>query len=209
MAENNNEERKIDENLQEIMKKVKSSSNSILSESEAKELILKINREFDFEKILDDLNKKYPLGNDKYVIFTNSNEQLYYENGEFFLISTTDISKPKKKITRMEALELYNQYYITNILNPLLKQKEKNIEKIKSHEIVIDSETKVESVKSNEQDIENVEHSKIENQIKNEINEKNEQIKTSINSKEQLADRLEELKQKEKEIKEKREEKTR
>ena len=204
MAENNQEEKKIDENLQEIMKKA--SKNPNMSESEAKELILKINKEFDFEKILEELKQKHPLGNDKYVIFTNSNEQLYYENGEFFLIAATDIAKPKKKITRMQALELYNQYYITNVLNPLLKQKNKVKEVAKMVETV-KPELEVESVEKQEKIVESKEK-EIKEKNKEKIEQKQEESNTNV-VQDQIEEKLQKLKANEKEIKKRREDKVR
>lgn len=204
MAENNQEDKKIDENLKEIMKKA--SNNPSMSEAEAKELILKINKEFDFDKILEYLKQKYPLGNDKYVIFTNSNEQLYYENGEFFLIAATDISKQKKKITRMQALELYNQYYITNVLNPLLKQKNKVKEKVESVKIVPESVIEVESVEKQEKTVE-AKEKEIKEKNKEELEQK-QKVNANM-GKVQIEDRLKELKAKEQEIKKRREDKVR
>lgn len=204
MAENNEDEKKIDENLKEIMKKASNSPN--MNESEAKELILKINKEFNFDKMLEELKQKYPLSNDKYVIFTNSNEQLYYENGEFFLIAATDIAKPKKKITRMQALELYNQYYISNVLNPLLKQKNKvkeNVEPVKTEQELV---VEVENVEKQEKIIE-VKEKEIKEKNKEEVEQKKE-INVNIEQV-QIEDRLKELKAKEQEIKKRREDKVR
>ena len=196
MQDNNKSDSKniVEENLQEIMKKIPKSE---ISESEAKVIISKINNEFDFQKILQELSKKHPLGNDKYIIFTQKNEQLSYENGEFFLIATTDISKPKKKITRMQALELYNQYYITNVLNPLLKKKESVNKGNLYKNIEVDNSNNSVEVKK---------EINIESQSGKVIEETERESKSKeVNLQEEIELKLNELKEKEKKIRQKRE----
>ena len=89
------EENKIDSNASEIIKKA--GQERKLSDAEKKMLIQKINEDFDFRKMINDISMSHDLRMDKFVIFTNGKEQLYYEDGEFFLISTTDSKKAKKK----------------------------------------------------------------------------------------------------------------
>ncbi len=200
MQDNNKSDSKniVEENLQEIMKKIPKSE---ISESEAKVIISKINNEFDFQKILQELSKKHPLGNDKYIIFTQKNEQLSYENGEFFLIATTDISKPKKKITRMQALELYNQYYITNVLNPLLKKKESVNKGNLYKDIEVDNSNNSVEVKK---------EINIESQSGKVIEETERESKSKeVNLQEEIELKLNELKEKEKKIRQKREDRER
>ena len=64
------------------------------------------------------------MPSDKYVIFTDGEEQLYYENGEFFSISSTDSTKRKKKKTKKEATDMYLDYFIKYQLNPILDQRD-------------------------------------------------------------------------------------
>ena len=129
---------------------------------------------------------------DKYVIFTNGKEQLYYENGEFFIISAIDSKKAKRKIKREEARNLYNEFYIMTVLNPLLKQKQEKgtLTKSQVKEVIIDKE-KVKKEKDKKEEI----AQEVKKQVKEEkdVKELNE-----------LKDRLNELKEKEKSLKEKR-----
>jgi len=67
---------------------------------------------------------------EKYVIYTDGNEQLVYEDGEFFVVSTTDITKKREKKTKEEAKNMYLEYFIRYVLNPIIKQRElSNVEK--------------------------------------------------------------------------------
>ena len=69
--------------------------------------------------------EKINLDFDKYVIFTDGDIQLVYENGEFFVVSSTDIySKKEKKEKEVEI-------------------KDKEPEKIKTKEKVKDEEDKM------------------------------------------------------------------
>lgn len=60
------------------------------------------------------------------VIFTDGEEQLVYINGEFFIVSTTDSTKFKKKKKKQEAKDMYLEYFIKYQLNPLLEQSKMN-----------------------------------------------------------------------------------
>ena len=60
------------------------------------------------------------------VIFTDGENQLVFENGEFFLVSSTDSLKTKIKKKREDARNMYIEYFIKYQLNPILKQKELN-----------------------------------------------------------------------------------
>lgn len=188
-----NEKEKFDDNAKDIIKKA--SKDFKLTDTEIKRLLEEFKNNFDFNKLLDELKKRYPLDNDKYVIFTNGNEQLYYENGEFFIISAVDSKDKKTKIKRKEALDLYNEYYIMNVLNPLLKQKQVNC-----NVVVTDAKQEIEA-----------EAGTIENEVKQEeqsvkgkkLNNEKDQIESeAINS--EVKERLEKLKEKEKELKQKR-----
>ena len=50
--------------------------------------------------------------NSNYVIFTDGEEQLVYENGEFYVVSTTSSLRKKKKKTKKEATDMYLDYFI-------------------------------------------------------------------------------------------------
>ena len=202
MAENEIKEtnEELDKNAKDIIKRANAFEN--LTESEAKALIEKINKELDFDKLLEQVKAKYPLDGNKYVIFTNEKEQLYYENGEFFVISAVDSRKEKKKIKRKEALDLYNEYYIVNILNPLLRQK---AVKEKNNPTTDIKETKE---ISKEEKIE-TKVTKKENEVKSKekvdkVNESKENIKQVEKDIKSMQQKLKELKEKEKRLKEKR-----
>ena len=145
---------KIDENMKDIIKKANSSA---LSEAEIKKLIEENKDRFDFDKIIKSINLKM----DKYVVFTDGKEQLVYEDGEFFVVSVTDASHPRKKIKRKEARDMYLEYFIKYQINPFLRQKElsgKSYQVIRrtrddkenvreGHEIVIDKSSTEDDIK--------------------------------------------------------------
>ena len=66
-----------------------------------------------------------------YVIFTDGEEQLVYENGEFYVVSTTSSLRKKVKKTKKEATDMYLDYFIKYQLNPLLDARNLSDEKIK------------------------------------------------------------------------------
>lgn len=208
------EENKIDSNTKEIIKKANAERN--LSDAEKKALIQKINEDFNFRKMINEISLSHDLKLDKYVIFTNGKEQLYYENGEFFLISTIDSKEAKKKIKREEARNLYNEYYMVTVLNPLLKQKNKGIKltKVQAEKAIISNDNSTNSnanasdstVKEKEEEIKTqIKHSKF-NDIKSQVNSVDETEKSDKDELEDIQEKLKELKEKEKKIKEKRKE---
>ena len=67
--------------------------------------------------------------NSNYVIFTDGEEQLVYENGEFYVVSTTSSLRKKKKKTKKEATDMYLDYFIKYQLNPLLDARNLNDDK--------------------------------------------------------------------------------
>lgn len=110
----------IDANLKDIIKRVQKESKI------SKEEIEKLKKE-----ALDSVNfvekiEQISLDFDKYVIFTDGNDQLIYEDGEFYVVSTTDISQKKEKKKKEEAKNMYLEYFITYVLNPIIKQKDLN-----------------------------------------------------------------------------------
>lgn len=102
-----------------------------------KEIIDNLNKAVKFTKedkkrIEDSLNfdvviKNIDISdNSNRVIFTDGNEQLVYENGEFFLVSSTDSTSTKKKKKRNEARNMYIEYFIKYQLNPIIEQRKLN-----------------------------------------------------------------------------------
>ena len=81
---------------------------------------------------VDFLNKidEIELPKDHYIVFTDGKEQLLYENGDFYVVSTTDSLKKKKKKTKKEATDMYLDFFIKYQLNPILDSK--NMSKDKS-----------------------------------------------------------------------------
>ena len=116
----NNEERniqdeqKIDQNLKEIISKA--SKNRELTKDEIKYFVGKYTK------------GEIEIPKDKFVVFTDGNEQLIYDNGEFFLEDTLDSTKPKTKKKRAEAREMYIEYFIKYTLNKLAQKN--NLEKV-------------------------------------------------------------------------------
>lgn len=207
------EENKIDSNASDIIKKA--GQERKLSEAEKKMLIQKINEDFDFRKMINDISMSHDLKMDKFVVFTNGKEQLYYENGEFFLISTTDSKKEKKKIKREEARNMYNEYYMITVLNPLLKQKAKGVKLAEQVEKVVianeenasnSSNSSDNNVKDKETEIREVVKENIISEVKNQVNDISYDAKEDEKELNEIEKKLEELKKKEKEIKQRRKE---
>ena len=210
MAEEKKIDNEIDSNLIEIIKQLKNQPK--LTEQEKNKLIEEIRRDFDFEGLIKKIQTEHPLNSNKYVVFTTGKEQLYYEDGEFFVISATDSKKLKRKLKRKEALDMYNEYFITNILNPLIKQKSertkdttKEIHAEKGKEdkdIVQDIKTEdsketpeVEEVIKKQDQIEDI-------NTKEHLNEEKEE-KDRITTNSDIEARLNELKQREDKLKSK------
>ena len=115
-------ENEVDKNsLEEIFRKEVLKNKKELSKEEIKKLTEEARESIDFLKKIDEIE----LPKDKYVIFTDGDEQLFYENGEFYIISTTDSTKIKKKKTKKEATDMYLNFFIKYQLNPILDQRNK------------------------------------------------------------------------------------
>lgn len=110
-------------------KEVLKSMDDKLSEKEKKELMEEANVSL---KFLDKINE-VELPKDNYVIFTDGKEQLVYENGEFYIVSSTNSLKQKKKKTKKEATDMYLDYFIKYQLNPILDQR-KAKEKVRAEQ---------------------------------------------------------------------------
>lgn len=107
-----------DKEYEEIVKKSVNEKN--ISDTEKQKLIKTLSSLSGYEQELD---KTIIPGYNKKVIFTNGNKQLQYENGEFFEASSTDATKERVKLTRKEATDKYIEYFIANVLNPLIARK--------------------------------------------------------------------------------------
>ena len=107
-----------DENYLEdtLKKEVEKNGGANLSKKEKEALMQEAKVTIDFLNKVDEVE----LPKDNYVIFTDGNEQLYYENGEFYIISTTNGLKKKIKRTKKEATDMYLDYFIKYQLNPIL-----------------------------------------------------------------------------------------
>lgn len=107
-----------DENYLEdtLRKEVEKNAGANLSKKEKDELMHEAKVTIDFLSKVDEVE----LPKDNYVIFTDGEEQLYYENGEFYVISSTNGLKKKVKRTKKEATDMYLDYFIKYQLNPIL-----------------------------------------------------------------------------------------
>lgn len=172
---NANEEKKvIAPNLKEILDKISKAKE--LTKEELAILQEQSKNSLEFMKLVENIE----LPKDNYVIFTDGEEQLVYENGEFFIVSTTDSRKEKKKKKRLEAKDMYIEYFIRYTLNKINPKQLNNIEKNKtisknSKEVEIKKDAKeirAEEIKESLKDMvkpvgEDFERSKIINKIKN------------------------------------------
>ena len=116
--------------LEEIFKKEIAKNKKELTKEEIKKLTEEARESIDFLKKIDEIE----LPKDKYVIFTDGEEQLFYENGEFYIISATDSTKTKKKKTKKEATDLYLNFFIKYQLNPILDLRNRKERKQKQKE---------------------------------------------------------------------------
>lgn len=108
----------IDSNLKEILKKVEKTKE--LSKEEIEKLKKEALDSVNFVEKIDGINLDF----DKYVIFTDGKEQLIYENGEFFVVSSIDATVKKEKKKKEEAKNMYLEYFIRYVLNPIIKQRD-------------------------------------------------------------------------------------
>lgn len=124
----------------------------------------------------DEVIEKIDISGEKFkVIFTDGEEQLVYDNGEFFIISTIDSKKVKEKKKRSEARNIYIEYYIKYQLNPIIEQKR------------INGNIRIISGKDISKEIKDIKKSKNEK----DGNQK-EEIKTEINKEKKIKENLKE-----------------
>lgn len=112
MAENKKVD--IDYNVKEIIDNL---NRSVVLTPEDKR---RIEESLDFDSAIESIDIS---DNNNRVIFTDGEEQLIVENGEFFLVSSTDSLKTKQKKTREEARNMYIEYFIRYQLNPIINQR--------------------------------------------------------------------------------------
>lgn len=141
--------------LEEVFRKeVLKSMDDKISEKEKKALIEEAKTTLDFLNKIDEVE----LPSENYVIFTDGKEQLLYENGEFYVISTTDSLRQKVKKTKKQATDMYLDFFIKYQLNPILdlksENKEKEINKTVKEKNVKQVEEKIEEKKLEEKKIE-------------------------------------------------------
>lgn len=180
MDENKNvnetkEKKVIAPNLKEILDKI--DKNKELSKEQLTILQNEAKNSLEFMKLIESIE----LPKDNYVIFTDGEEQLIYENGEFFIVSTTDSTKSKTKKKRLEAKDMYIEYFIRYTLNKINpKQAEvmqKNIAKndiSKEKQLKADEEVKKTKTK-------NIKEKNLDKKRDEEIKESLKNLVTPIN----------------------------
>ena len=136
-------EENLDEIIKNVVKDIKNNKES--SSQEIDILMAEANENVDFVKVINDIKLASPNNR---IIYVDGNEQMLYDDGEFFMCETTDSTKPKKKIKRKEATEKYVEYFIRYQLNPIIDQKNMfNISKtITKTEVTKEVENKVKKV---------------------------------------------------------------
>lgn len=123
---------------EEFKKEILKNSQKELSKEEIQKLTEEAMQSINFLQKIEEIE----IPSDKYVVFTDGEEQLYYENGEFYVISTTDSTKIKKKKTKKEATDMYLDFFIKYQLNPILDQRD-----IKKQELEITQKENEEKAK--------------------------------------------------------------
>lgn len=125
----------------EIKKEIAKGSQKELTKEEIKKLTDEAMQSINFLEKIEEIE----IPSDKYVVFTDGQEQLYYEDGEFYVISTTDSTKIRKKKTKKEATDMYLDFFIKYQLNPILDQR--NIERQKQEILQKENEEKTKLAK--------------------------------------------------------------
>ncbi|MDO4282897.1 MAG: hypothetical protein Q4D02_04595 [Clostridia bacterium] len=110
----------IDDNLKEIIKRIQKEKK--ISKEEIEKLKKEASDSINFVEKIEQISLDF----DKYVVFTDGNEQLVYEDGEFYVVSSTDANQKREKKKKEEAKNMYLEYFIRYILNPIIKQRDIN-----------------------------------------------------------------------------------
>ncbi len=108
---------KYEKEVQEIIDKANKIKKESISNEEVKKEILE---HIDFLNKLDEINVS---AKDYRVIVTLGEEELVYDNGEFYLCNTKDSRVKRKKIGKSQAKDIYIEYFIRYILNPILEER--------------------------------------------------------------------------------------
>lgn len=157
----NYEEVEIEKEYIEMIEKAENASK--MTKSEFDKFYKEAEESINFLKLID--NIKIP--NEKIVIYTDGQEQVIYENGEFFVVSTFDSTSPKRKITRKDAINNYIEFFIKYQINPIIKIKKemelnkkiksrtknisRNKKELKIEDIIKNEEKKDKELKENEE----------------------------------------------------------
>ena len=107
----------LDKEFVEMVNKAENAKE--LTKEEIEKLLKEAKGNLEFLKLID--NIKIP--EERYVVYTDGDLQLLYENGEFFLVSTTDSKAEKKKIKRKQAIDSYLEYFIKYQINPIIEKR--------------------------------------------------------------------------------------
>ncbi len=166
-----------DENyLEETLKnEVKKNGGDKLSKKEKDALMQEAKVTIDFLTKIDEVE----LPKDNYVIFTDGNEQLYYENGEFYIISTTDGLKKRLKKSKKEATDLYLDYFIKYQLNPILDARGENTNLNKEN-----PKKQPKTIKDKKIEVEVKEEKEQEQEVKEEKQKMNQEKKIEMDDRE-------------------------
>lgn len=156
-----NDEKKVNEEFEELDKEFvemvnRAENGEQLTKDEISKLLEQAKQSIEFLKLID--NIKIP--EDRYIVYTDGELQLLYENGEFFLVSTTDSKAEKKKIKRKQAIDSYLEYFIKYQINPIIEKRKQALLK-REMKMVEKTKVRKRTVKSNK-DIELAEKEKIE-----------------------------------------------
>jgi hypothetical protein len=113
--------------FEKALKETKNHGN--ISDADVKK---QVSEHIEFLKFIENID----ISADSYrVILTFGQDELVYDDGEFYLVDTIDVSKKKKKLTKKQARDMYIEYFIRYQLNPILENKKvKNMVKELSSE---------------------------------------------------------------------------
>ena len=107
-------------------------------------------------------------------MYTDGENQLVYEDGEFFLVSTTDSKAEKKKLKRKQAIDSYVEYFIKYQINPIIAKRKQAMLK-REKQIAEKTKVRKKSIKTNEnieldekENVKKVEKEEITTKVENE-----------------------------------------
>lgn len=146
------DEKKINEEFEELDKEFvemvqKAQNAEKLTKEEIEKLLEEAKNSLEFLKLID--NIKIP--EERYVVYTDGELQLIYEDGEFFQVSTTDSNSEKRKLKRKQAIDLYLEYFIKYQINPIIEKRKQAMIK-KEKQIVEKSRSRRKTIVSKDKD---------------------------------------------------------